>query len=122
MAIILVTHDLGVVAETCDRAVVMYGGRVMEAGPVEEVLVEPRHPYTHGLLSSKPRIDIKVETLFTIEGVVPSPVNLPSGCPFYDRCINVKDNCRNNQPEPTSEGLRHFFCFNPVEEGLVWKL
>ncbi len=121
MAIILVTHDLGVVAETCDRAAVMYGGRVMEYGPVDEVLVKPRHPYTFGLLSSKPRIDIKVESLYTIEGVVPSPVNLPEGCPFCERCMNVRDNCRDNRPSATSEGMRHFFCFNPVEEGLVWK-
>ncbi len=121
MAIILVTHDLGVVAETCDRAAVMYGGRLMEVGPVEEVLVKPRHPYTFGLLSSKPRIDIKVETLFTIEGVVPSPENLSSGCPFHDRCVNVRENCRDSRPDPTSEGSRLFFCFNPVEEGEVWK-
>ncbi len=121
MSIILVTHDLGVVAETCDRAAVLYGGRVMEAGPVEEVLVNPRHPYTFGLLCSKPRIDIKIDTLFTIEGVVPSPVNLPKGCPFCDRCMNVMDKCRDTRPKATREGKRHFFCFNPVEGRKVWK-
>ncbi len=113
MAVIFVTHDLGVVAETCDRAVVMYGGRVMESGPVEEVLVSPRHPYTYGLLLSKPRVDIKVEKLYTIEGVVPGPEELPAGCPFHDRCNKVTDNCKDNLPAPTVEGLRHFFCFNP---------
>lgn len=122
MAIILVTHDLGVVAETCDRAAVMYGGRIMEYGRVEDVLVEPRHPYTFGLLSSKPRIDIKVEKLFTIEGVVPSPEKLFEGCPFYDRCMNVMEKCRDESPESVKEESRHFFCFNPVKEGMVWKL
>ena len=121
MAIILVTHDLGVVAETCDRAAVMYGGKIMEEGPVEEVLVKPRHPYTYGLLSSKPRIDIKVEKLFTIEGVVPAPENLSEGCPFYDRCINVREKCRDTNPEITNEGMRRFYCFNPVEKGEIWK-
>ena len=121
MAIILVTHDLGVVAETCDRTAVMYGGKVMEEGPVEDVLVKPRHPYTYGLLSSKPRIDIKVEKLFTIEGVVPTPENLSAGCPFFDRCMNVQEHCRDTNPETTVEGDRHYFCFNPVEEREVWK-
>jgi len=121
MAIILVTHDLGVIAETCDRTVVMYGGRVMESGPVEDVLVKPRHPYTFGLLSSKPRIDKKVEKLITIEGVVPAPENFPKGCPFYDRCINVTEECRDISPPCIIEGERHFFCFNPVKEGLIWK-
>ena len=121
MAIILVTHDLGVVAETCDRTAVMYGGKVMEEGPVDEVLVKPLHPYTFGLLSSKPRIDIKVEKLFTIEGVVPAPENLSEGCPFHDRCMNVQNQCRERSPEKTKEGERHYFCFNPVVKGEIWK-
>ncbi len=121
MAIILVTHDLGVIAETCDRTVVMYGGKVMESGPVEDVLVNPRHPYTFGLLSSKPRIDIDVEKLYTIEGVVPAPENLPKGCPFFDRCINVTEKCQDNATPLVTEGMRHYFCFNPVKEGLIWK-
>ncbi len=121
MGIIIVTHDLGVIAETCDTVVVMYGGRIMEYGPVEQVLVEPKHPYTFGLLSSKPRIDKKVEQLVTIEGVVPTPENLPKGCPFFDRCINVTQACRDNSPPRIDKKLRHYFCFNPVTEELVWK-
>ena len=121
MAIILVTHDLGVIAETCDNTVVMYGGRVMEYGPVNEVLVDPRHPYTFGLLSSKPRIDKKIKQLVTIDGVVPSPEDLPQGCPFHDRCISVKEKCNGISPLLVAEGTRHFFCFNPVKEQLVWK-
>ncbi len=121
MAIILVTHDLGVIAETCDNTVVMYGGRIMEYGPVDQVLVEPRHPYTFGLLSSKPRIDKKVKQLVTIEGVVPSPENLPQGCPFYDRCIHAVKGCSDIPPSMVTEGTRHYFCSNPVKEKLVWK-
>lgn len=120
MAIILVTHDLGVIAETCHNTVVMYGGRVMEYGSVKEVLVEPRHPYTLGLLSSKPRIDKKIKHLVTIEGVVPSPENLPVGCPFYDRCIKATEECDGISPPLVAEGMRHFFCFNPVKEEMVW--
>lgn len=120
MAIILVTHDLGVVAETCDTAAVMYGGRIMEYGPVVDVLVNPRHPYTFGLLSSKPRIDKRSEKLYTIEGVVPAPENLPDGCPFYERCMNINHQCSDNPPLLTSEGTRHYFCSNPIEEGTSW--
>lgn len=120
MAIILVTHDLGVIAETCDNTVVMYGGRVMEYGPVDKVLVEPRHPYTFGLLSSRPRIDKKIKQLVTIEGVVPSPENLPHGCPFQDRCVKVTEECNDVSPQMVTEGTRHFFCFNPVKEELFW--
>lgn len=122
MTIILVTHDLGVVAETCDRAAVMYGGRIMEYGNVEEVLVTPRHPYTFGLLSSKPRIDRMTEKLYTIEGVVPAPEDLPPGCPFVARCMNSEEKCRENSPAAVTEETRRYFCFNPVEEGAVWKL
>lgn len=121
MAIIIVTHDLGVVAETCDRTAVMYGGRIMESGAVEDVLVNPKHPYTFGLLSSKPRIDRNTEKLFTIEGVVPSPENLPVGCPFFERCINAEKKCAENVPPKVTDGTRHYFCFHPVEEGLIWK-
>ncbi len=121
MAIILVTHDLGVIAETCDNTVVMYGGRVMEYGSVDQVLVEPRHPYTFGLLSSKPRIDKKVKQLVTIDGVVPSPEDLPQGCPFCDRCIKVARECCDISPPRVVEGARHFFCSNPVKEKLVWE-
>ncbi len=116
MAIILVTHDLGVVAETCDNTVVMYGGRIMEYGPVEEVLLNPRHPYTFGLLSSKPRIDKKVEKLYAIDGVVPSPENLGAGYAFYDRCSNVLDKCKENQPPKSFENNRAYFCYNPIWE------
>jgi len=86
MSIILITHDLGVVAETCDRVIVMYAGQVFEEGPVDDVFHDPQNPYTEGLLRSMPRLGEEVERLAVIPGVVPSPTNWPAGCRFRDRC------------------------------------
>jgi oligopeptide/dipeptide ABC transporter ATP-binding protein len=86
MSIILITHDLGVVAETCDRVIVMYAGQVFEEGPVDDVFHDPQNPYTEGLLRSMPRLGEEVERLAVIPGVVPSPLNWPAGCRFHDRC------------------------------------
>jgi oligopeptide/dipeptide ABC transporter ATP-binding protein len=86
MSIILITHDLGVVAETCDRVIVMYAGQVFEEGPVDDVFHDPQNPYTEGLLRSMPKLGGPKERLAVIPGVVPSPVNWPVGCRFHDRC------------------------------------
>jgi peptide/nickel transport system ATP-binding protein len=87
MAIILITHNLGVVAELCDTVVVMYLGRVVEAGPIDAIFHAPRHPYTRALLRSIPSIDAPVRTrLPTIAGSIPHPYNRPEGCPFHPRC------------------------------------
>ena len=86
MSIILITHDLGVVAETCDRVVVMYAGQVFEEGPVEQVFHDPQNPYTEGLLRSIPKLGTRTERLAVIPGVVPSPTAWPVGCRFHDRC------------------------------------
>jgi oligopeptide/dipeptide ABC transporter ATP-binding protein len=86
MAIILITHDLGVVAETCDRVIVMYGGQVFEEGPVDDVFHDPQNPYTEGLLRSIPRLGSSKQRLAVIPGVVPSPMEWPSGCRFHARC------------------------------------
>ena len=86
MAIILITHDLGVVAETCDRVIVMYGGQVFEEGPVGDVFTNPQNPYTEGLLRSIPRLGSGTKRLAVIPGVVPSPLNWPTGCRFRERC------------------------------------
>jgi oligopeptide/dipeptide ABC transporter ATP-binding protein len=86
MAIILITHDLGVVAETCDRVIVMYGGQVFEEGPVDDVFRNPQNPYTEGLLRSIPRLGTHKQRLAVIPGVVPSPLDWPSGCRFHARC------------------------------------
>jgi len=86
MAIMLITHDLGVVAEMADEVVVMYSGKVVERGDVRTIFGNPHHPYTKGLLSSIPRLDERVERLEVIKGTVPSPYNLPTGCLFKRRC------------------------------------
>jgi peptide/nickel transport system ATP-binding protein/oligopeptide transport system ATP-binding protein len=86
MSIILITHDLGVVAETCDRVIVMYAGQVFEEGPVNDIFHDPQNPYTEGLLRSMPKLGEEVERLAVIPGVVPAPTNWPTGCRFAERC------------------------------------
>lgn len=93
-SIMLITHDLGVVYNTCDRVVVMYGGRIMEIGTVDEIFENPKHPYTIGLLKSIPRgVNTKKERLTSIEGTPPNLLKPPNGCPFYDRCNEKMDMC-----------------------------
>ena len=99
MSVLLITHDLGVVAETADKVVVMYCGRVVEKGTVEEIFTDPRHPYTKGLLESIPRMDKDVKPLYMIKGIVPDPTNLPKGCPFADRCDRCMEKCREAMPK-----------------------
>lgn len=99
MAIMLITHDLGVIAEMAERVVVMYGGKVVEEGDVFSIFKSPIHPYTEGLLRSIPRLDSDKETLHVIEGVVPNPLHLPEGCRFHPRCPYVIDKCKVAQPE-----------------------
>jgi peptide/nickel transport system ATP-binding protein len=90
MAVLLITHDLGVVAETCDEVVVMYLGEVMERAMVMQLFQEPLHPYTRALLRSIPRLGYGKKTeLLPIEGSVPDPYNRPSGCPFHPRCASM---------------------------------
>jgi oligopeptide/dipeptide ABC transporter ATP-binding protein len=98
MAIILITHDLGVVAETCDRVIVMYAGQVFEEGPVDDVFYNPQNPYTEGLLHSIPRLGQEVERLAVIPGIVPAPTNWPSGCRFHDRCPYGWDKTLHEEP------------------------
>jgi len=99
MAIILITHDLGVVAEVCDRVVVMYAGEVVEEGPVAEVFRDPRHPYTQGLLQAVPRLGEVKDKLAVIPGTVPSPVSWPVGCRFHTRCPYGWDLCVKEHPD-----------------------
>jgi oligopeptide/dipeptide ABC transporter ATP-binding protein len=107
MAILLITHDLGVVAEVCDYVIVMYAGKIAEQGPVEEIFREPKHPYTVGLMNSIPRLGHKTEYLPTIEGSVPSLANLPKGCRFQSRCPHVHDKCRVAEPALKDVGKEH---------------
>jgi len=99
MAIIMITHDLGVVAEVADDVIVMYGGQVVEHAPVDEIFYRPRHPYTWGLLGSLPRMDIEVESLTQIPGQPPSLLNPPPGCRFHPRCAFAMDICRTDVPQ-----------------------
>lgn len=98
-AIMLITHDLGVVAEVCDRIAVMYAGKIVEYSDVETIFGRPQHPYTWGLLKSIPKLEGHVGRLMTIEGVVPSPLNLPKGCTFNPRCRFSTDKCRESMPD-----------------------
>ena len=97
-AIVLITHDLGVVAEVCDHVVVMYAGRVAERGTVEEVLERPSHPYTWGLLGSMPSVDAKAARARTIGGAPPSLLSPPNGCRFHPRCPHAMEICREEMP------------------------
>jgi oligopeptide/dipeptide ABC transporter ATP-binding protein len=98
MAIILITHDLGVVAETCDRVIVMYAGQVFEEGSVDDVFHDPQNPYTEGLLKSIPRLGQEVERLAVIPGLVPNPTDWPKGCRFHDRCPYGWEKTRDEEP------------------------
>jgi peptide/nickel transport system ATP-binding protein len=101
LAVLLITHDLGVVAEVADRVCVMYTGKVVEEASVNEIFENPRHPYTQGLLKSVPKMravgEIKETRLSTIEGTVPSPTNLPKGCHFAPRCSFKKAECEDRE-------------------------
>jgi len=97
--IILITHDLGVIAEMAEEVVVMYAGRVVEHGSVYDIFENPLHPYTIGLQESIPNVEDKKERLKVIQGVVPNPINMPPGCAFHPRCDQVKDVCHKKVPE-----------------------
>ena len=98
MGLILITHDLGVVADVADRIAVMYAGRIVEQAPVHELYAQPAHPYTKGLLESIPRVDLKGKELVAISGLPPSLLRIPPGCAFHPRCPYVRDVCRVEVP------------------------
>jgi peptide/nickel transport system ATP-binding protein len=112
MAVLLITHDLGVVSETADRVLVMYCGQVVEEAGVKELFEKPLHPYTLGLLKSIPRLeDESKEPLYMIKGMVPNPLHMPSGCPFSDRCERCMERCRKEMPELQEMNGRKVRCF-----------
>ncbi len=114
MAVILITHDLGVVAETCQRAMVMYCGKLVETASIDSLFLQPRHPYTAGLLASIPRIrPDKLRRLPTIEGRVPDLLHLPSGCRFAERCESATDACRQGEPSLSSDEQGAYACYHP---------
>lgn len=118
MAIMLITHDLGVVAEMADRVAVMYGGRIVETGTVEQLLTTPRHPYTRALLDSVPRLGMdKSQPLRTIPGTVPGLLTRTVGCRFAGRCGEVLDRCRTEVPPTLLVGEQHVACWLHAETG-----
>jgi len=113
-SVLFITHDMGVVAELADRVCVMYGGRVVEQGPVDRLFAAPRHPYTSMLLRTIPRLtDPPKQELFVISGTVPSPRDWPDGCRFRTRCPRATEACR-DRPALSGEGHR-VACFHPME-------
>jgi oligopeptide/dipeptide ABC transporter ATP-binding protein len=114
-AVLLVTHDLGVIAETCDRAAVMYCGRIVETAPVRRLFAAPRHRYTEALLASAPRLRPEpLARLPVIPGTVPPPGALPSGCRFAPRCGHASERCRSRQPVLERVGDGRVACFHPA--------
>ena len=111
MSILFITHNLGVVAEIADRAVVLYGGRVVEQGSVADLFGHPKHPYTRGLLNSVPRLNVreerKVDRLEAIPGAPPNPLRLPPGCPFEPRCSFSVEGCSQEVPTLALTGVDH---------------
>lgn len=117
-AMILITHDLGVVAEVCDKVAIMYAGEIVESASLEDLFENPKHPYTLGLFGSIPNLEEEVERLNPIKGLMPDPTNLPSGCPFHPRCPKAKDVCKIQVPKTTDLGNGHRVrCL--IYEGLV---
>ena len=116
-AVIMITHDLGVVSELCERVIVMYTGRIMEEAPAEELFSRPLHPYTEGLLKAIPKIQKDREPLYNIEGTVPNPLDPVEGCSFWPRCEQADEMCRKEAPPmiSPSEG-RQVACWKYVEQ------
>lgn len=108
MSIIMITHDLGVVAEMCDEVIVMYGGKIVEHTDVDTLFYAPKHPYTKALLHSIPRMEDDVEVLNTIKGIVPSLVNMPrTGCRFVNRCPHAMEDCSSVTPVLREDSQGH---------------
>ncbi len=123
-AIILITHDMGAIAEMTERVVVMYAGRKVEDGPVDEILAAPRHPYTLGLIACVPHLSLKVASerplLVEIPGIVPSLTQIGKGCPFAPRCNQVMDKCRQDMPPRREVSTQHSVaCWRVEQEGVV---
>ena len=120
LAVLLVTHDLGVVAGVCKRVVVMYGGRIMEQGSADELFERPGHPYTAGLLRSTPRLDVVEHRLVGIDGTPPNMVAPPPGCPFEPRCPLAGEACLETPPMDTRERGREVACWRAFDAEPDW--
>jgi oligopeptide transport system ATP-binding protein len=115
LALVLITHDLGVVAGSCDRVAVMYAGRMVERAPVLDVFARPSHPYTRALLACLPRLDQKHDVISSIGGTPPNPADLPPGCPFAPRCPLAVPSCSQVEPALEHFGVSEVAC--PVVTG-----
>lgn len=117
MSIMMITHDLGVIAEMADYVIVMYAGKIVEKAKVIDIFKNPKHPYTIGLMKSKPTFEDNNERLYSIPGQVPNPIDLPNYCYFYERCYRRKDSCKNGIPDLVSVGNSHYVsCYLLNEE------
>ena len=116
-AVMLITHDMGVIAETCDRVAVMYAGRIAEIGPVHEVINHPAHPYTKGLMACIPDMGVDRERLHQIDGAMPRLNAIPPGCAYHPRCDRVMDRCRTQRPDLMPAGATRAACWLPGEPG-----
>ena len=114
-AVMLVTHDMGVIAEACDRVAVMYAGRVVEIGPVADVIHQPAHPYTVGLMGSIPSMETERERLMQIDGAMPRLNAVPAGCAFNPRCPQVMERCRRERPDLMTAGSTRAACWLHAE-------
>jgi peptide/nickel transport system ATP-binding protein len=110
-AVMLITHDMGVIAETADRVAVMYAGRIVEIGPVREVVQRPQHPYTGGLMGAIPTLAKQAERLVQIPGAMPRLTAIPAGCAFHPRCPHAFDRCRSERPERMPAGASQAACW-----------
>jgi peptide/nickel transport system ATP-binding protein len=110
-AVMLITHDMGVIAETCDRVAVMYAGRIAEIGPVREVINHSAHPYTRGLMACIPDMDSDRENLNQIDGAMPRLNAIPQGCAFNPRCPQVHERCGQERPELMPAGATRAACW-----------
>ena len=116
MSMLLITHDLGVVAETCDDVAVMYAGRIVEIGSADEVFNATRHPYTEGLFNSLPNLHERGEELIPIKGLMPDPMDLPQGCAFAPRCAYATEACTRTQPELRHMGGTHYVACDAYDD------
>jgi peptide/nickel transport system ATP-binding protein len=111
-SLLMITHNLGIIAELCQRVAVMYAGRVIEYGSVEDVFSQPQHPYTFGLIGALPSLEGARKRLLAIPGTIANPKNLPAGCAFHSRCEQCEERCESEQPRMTNVGNGHFVeCF-----------
>ena len=117
-SMIMITHDLGIVAEICDKVAIMYAGGVLEYGSVLDIYKDPRHPYTHALFDSIPDVNRDQERLKVINGLPPDPADIPAGCPFHPRCPHCTERCRTEIPQAVYVNETHWVkCFQAQSEG-----